>query len=228
MRNEDDEQSSTFHEGSQIRVLATAPLRVRFVPEVFCDGEGEGVAGEEEDAMVQDSPAKTSSDVSLKDQLKKKSPEDGNYLGKLRSDPNFSQINYGRKDLASAPKTSPKYGTTITDGDWTQLLSIPNPITASGSNHSNGVIAPGDLNKNSRRQYTTSHELSGTITDSAIFFWFIVTNRSLEDDDNALSQLITPLDSNTKRKTLTTDIQTDCEELELYDDPFQGFKNLIY
>ncbi|KAI9101533.1 hypothetical protein K1719_023777 [Acacia pycnantha] len=106
-----------------------------------------------------DSPAKTSGAISLKDQLKKKAPEDGNYLGKLRSDPNFSQINDGHKDSASAPKTSPKSSTAITDGDWTQLLSIPNPPTASGSNHSNGVTALRGLNKNNRRQKNLSSNL---------------------------------------------------------------------
>ncbi|KAI9088271.1 hypothetical protein K1719_029992 [Acacia pycnantha] len=50
MRNEDDEQSSTFHEGSQIRVLATAPL-LRSDLFLKFSGDGEGVAGEEEDAM---------------------------------------------------------------------------------------------------------------------------------------------------------------------------------
>ncbi|KAI9114607.1 hypothetical protein K1719_014305 [Acacia pycnantha] len=83
-----------------------------------------------------DSPARTSGAVSLKDHLKEKAPEDGNYLGKLHSDPNFSPINDGHKDSTSAPKTSPKSSTAITDGDWTQLLSIPNPFTASRSNHS--------------------------------------------------------------------------------------------
>ncbi|XP_054791079.1 golgin candidate 2 [Prosopis cineraria] len=106
-----------------------------------------------------DSTAKTSGAVSLKDQLKKRPPEDSNYQGKLRGDPNFSQINDAHKDIASAPKASPKSVPALTDGDWTQLLSTPNPPTASGSNHSNGVTAIRGLNKNNRRPKNLSSNL---------------------------------------------------------------------
>lgn len=90
--------------------------------------------------------------MSLKDQLKKKPSESSDYGGKLRSDPNV----YGLKATASAPKLSPKFGPTLTDDDWTELLSAP-PLTqstasASGSNHGNGSPAPRVLSRNNSRK----------------------------------------------------------------------------
>ncbi|CAJ1936634.1 unnamed protein product [Sphenostylis stenocarpa] len=99
-----------------------------------------------------DAPAKSGSNVSLKDQLKKKPFESSDYRGKLRSDPNFN----GLKATASAPKLSPKSGPTLTDDDWTELLSAPTPtqakVSASGSNHGNGLPVPRGLSKNSSRK----------------------------------------------------------------------------
>lgn len=99
----------------------------------------------------------------MKDQLKKKPPEDSNYNLKLHSDHNFRQIinnnnnNDGRKESVSAPKISPKSGPALTDGDWTQLLSMPkNQSAASGGNNSNGVNAIRGLNKSNRRQRNLS------------------------------------------------------------------------
>jgi len=90
--------------------------------------------------------------VSLKDQLKKKPLESSDYGGKLRSDPNFN----GLKVTASAPKLSPKSGPTLTDDDWTELLSAPaltqSTASASGSNHGNGLPAPRVLSRNSSRK----------------------------------------------------------------------------
>lgn len=90
----------------------------------------------------------------MKDQLKKKTLENSNYHGKLRSDPNFNVLNDGHKhkDTASSSNPSPKTSPTLTDSDWTQLLSAPNQATASGSKHSNGVTAVRGLNKSNRRQ----------------------------------------------------------------------------
>ncbi|TKY61058.1 Golgin candidate 2 [Spatholobus suberectus] len=99
-----------------------------------------------------DAPAKLGSGVSLKDQLKKKPLENNDYHGKLRSDPNFN----GLKATASAPKLSPKSGPTLTDDDWTELLSAPTPTqsiaSASGGNHSNGLPASRGLSRNSGRK----------------------------------------------------------------------------
>ncbi|KHN21664.1 Golgin candidate 2 [Glycine soja] len=99
-----------------------------------------------------DAPAKSGSGVSLKDQLKKKPLESNEYRGKLRSDLNFN----GLKATASAPKLSPKSGPTLTDDDWTELLSAPTPTqsvaSASGGNHGNGLPAPRGLSRNSSRK----------------------------------------------------------------------------
>ncbi|XP_027340152.1 golgin candidate 2 isoform X2 [Abrus precatorius] len=97
-----------------------------------------------------DAPVKSGSGVSLKDQLKRKPSENNDYQGKLRSDPSFSVL----KATATAPKLSPKSSPTLTDEDWTELLSSPNQsiASASGGNHGNGVPAARSLSKNSRKQ----------------------------------------------------------------------------
>lgn len=86
-----------------------------------------------------DAPAKPGTDgVPLKDQFKKKKkklPTDNNdYNGKLRSDP--------LKTTTALPKSNPP---TISDGDWTQLLSSPSP-SPSASN-----AAPRILRQNSNK-----------------------------------------------------------------------------
>jgi hypothetical protein len=89
--------------------------------------------------------------VPLKDQLKKKLPENNDYHGKLRSDPNFSVL---KTAIPTAPKSNP----TITDGDWTQLLSSPTQPTPSSSsgNQGSGLPAPRVLRQNSRKQKSLS------------------------------------------------------------------------
>ncbi|KAL2342348.1 hypothetical protein Fmac_003633 [Flemingia macrophylla] len=110
--------------------------------------KNERLRSEEEPSI--DAPAKSLSSVSLKDQLKKKPSESNEYHGKLRSDPSFN----GLKAAASASKLSPKSGPTLTDDDWTELLSAPTQsiASASGGNHGNGLPAPRGLSKNSIRK----------------------------------------------------------------------------
>ncbi|XP_058732426.1 golgin candidate 2 [Vicia villosa] len=109
----------------------------------------------EEQASI-DAPVKPGSVVPLKDQLKnqlkKKTPENNDYNGKLRSDPNFSVLKKTTSPIV--PKHSPNSSPTITDGDWTELLSSPTQPTASasGGNHGNGVPAARFLRQNSRKQ----------------------------------------------------------------------------
>ncbi|GAU12813.1 hypothetical protein TSUD_73000 [Trifolium subterraneum] len=96
-----------------------------------------------------DAPAKPGSGgVPLKDQLKKKLPENNDYHGKLRSEPNLSVL---KTAIPTAPKSNP----TITDGDWTELLSSPTPSSSAG-NHGNGLPAPRVLRQNSRKQKSLS------------------------------------------------------------------------
>ncbi|CAJ2675930.1 unnamed protein product [Trifolium pratense] len=109
----------------------------------------------EELANIDAPPSKPGSGgvLPLKDQLKKKLP-DNDYHGKLRSDhPNFSSSS---SVLKTAIPTAPKSNPTITDGDWTQLLSSPtHPTTPSASasvagNYGNGLpAAPRLLRQNS-------------------------------------------------------------------------------
>ncbi|KAK7398804.1 hypothetical protein VNO78_09977 [Psophocarpus tetragonolobus] len=101
-----------------------------------------------------DAPAKSGSPLSLKDQLKKKPLDSNEYRGKLRSDPNFN----GLKATPSAPKLSPKSAPTLTDDDWTELLSAPASAppptpTPSIASVSGGNHGPRPLSKsNSRKQ----------------------------------------------------------------------------
>lgn len=94
----------------------------------------------------------------LKDQLKKKktTQENNAYNGKLRSQPsaNFHNGNPHRNDTSNLEaKPSSKPRATLTDSDWTQLLSTPNPPTTSAA-ASRGNGAPGvrGLRKGGRRQ----------------------------------------------------------------------------
>ncbi|KAK7320187.1 hypothetical protein RJT34_04923 [Clitoria ternatea] len=105
-----------------------------------------------------DAPAKSVTGVSLKDQLKKKPLENSDCHGKLRSDPIFSTL----KTTTTAPKLSPKSSPTLTDADWTELLSSPGQSigsASSGTNHSNGLPAPRGFSRNSRKQKSLSSGL---------------------------------------------------------------------
>ncbi|XP_031131026.1 golgin candidate 2 [Ipomoea triloba] len=108
----------------------------------------------------------------LKDQLKKKTPENKDFTGKLRDDRNLNAVssenskNYGvssykkEKEVVTPASLSPKPpGTntsTLTDADWTELLSVPNKSPTLGtarsariSNRAGGVRG---LKKDSRIQ----------------------------------------------------------------------------
>ncbi|KAI4351013.1 hypothetical protein L6164_005407 [Bauhinia variegata] len=110
-----------------------------------------------------DSPAKTGSVMPLKDQLKKKTPENNDYHGKLRSDPNFSVLNDRSKDTEAVTKPPPKSTPTLTDSDWTELLSSPIQSTVSGVNDSNGVAAVRSLSRNNSRKQRTSGVLASEV-----------------------------------------------------------------
>lgn len=94
----------------------------------------------------------------LKDQLKKKktTQESNAYNGKLRSEPsaNFHNGNSYRNDTSNLEaKPTSKPGATLTDSDWTQLLSTPNPPTTSAAaNRGNGAPGIRGLRKGGRRQ----------------------------------------------------------------------------
>ncbi|XP_024022154.1 golgin candidate 2 [Morus notabilis] len=110
-----------------------------------------------------DSPTKTGGTVSLKDQLKKKTQENNDYHGKLRIDPSLSVLSTSNKknesynlpkEVVGTPKSSPKPRTTLTDSDWTQLLSSPTQpaISAATPGRSSGAAGIRGLRKDGRRQ----------------------------------------------------------------------------
>lgn len=105
--------------------------------------------------------------VSLKEQLKKKATHETinsnthEYFGKLNTDTNnigdFSNVssnsNGGEKEIANAPKPFVKARSTLTDSDWTELLSTPTQATtSSSSNRSNGVSVIRGLRKDGGRR----------------------------------------------------------------------------
>ncbi|KAF2317460.1 hypothetical protein GH714_022514 [Hevea brasiliensis] len=114
----------------------------------------------------------------MKDQLKNKTAHETNngnshkYFGKSSTDPNvknlsdFSNVssnsNGGGKEIANAPKSSPKPRPTLTDSDWTELLSSPTQATpSSSSNCRNEVSAIRGLRKyGGRKQGSSGSTLS--------------------------------------------------------------------
>lgn len=96
----------------------------------------------------------------LKDQLKKRTLDNNDYQGKLLSDPNFTTPNTRDKEISSSPKPSPKPKSTLTDSDWTELLSTPNQSTNSGVNRSNGgTVIRGLKKKDGKRQGSSGSNL---------------------------------------------------------------------
>lgn len=127
------------------------------------------------DDQIFDAPTKTGGAVSLKDQLKKKAPENNDYRGKVQSDPIFNTLNNGNdnskvlnnrvqeKESAAIPTPSPKPKSTLTDSDWTELLSTSTQVkSASGSRNSNGVSANRTLKKDGIRLGSLGPNLAGS------------------------------------------------------------------
>ncbi|KAM5570432.1 golgin candidate 2 [Rosa sericea] len=116
-----------------------------------------------DDDLKLGAPAKTGGSVPLKDQLKKKTLENSDYSGKLRSDPSFSNVNSSNysssgnensssnnnkdKEIVGKAKSEP-----LSDSDWTQLLSAPKPAATSTSSRGNGLPGVRGLRKDGRRQ----------------------------------------------------------------------------
>ncbi|XWS50817.1 hypothetical protein CRYUN_Cryun12cG0121600 [Craigia yunnanensis] len=120
------------------------------------------------DEITLDNPTKTSGVVSLKDQLKKKSQENNDYQGKLFSDHNANlsgnnnsnsnnSVNNSNRDKeVSSTKTSSEPKTTLTDSDWTELLSTP----SQGTSSSNGMSGIRGLRKDARKKGNLESNLS--------------------------------------------------------------------
>lgn len=110
------------------------------------------------DELDNDPPAKPREILPLKDQLKKKTPENSDFVGKLRND-NTLRVNNNRDDLdqnkevGMGVNVKPKSG--LTDSDWTELLSAAPSKTKSGGN---GVVW--GLRNGGRRQGRSGLNLS--------------------------------------------------------------------
>lgn len=111
--------------------------------------------------------SKSNESLPLKDQLKKKKPEVKNSVGKLRNDRPLSvahnkslsgDVMIDRKGKESvAPLVKAK--STLTDSDWTELLSTPNK-TASGSN---GVSGARGFRNDARKQSSSGTNLASLV-----------------------------------------------------------------
>ncbi|KAF8037820.1 hypothetical protein BT93_B0612 [Corymbia citriodora subsp. variegata] len=102
-----------------------------------------------------DTPARTGGSVPLKDQLKKKSPDDSDHGGRLFSDFSNSAISHHENNKGigtSSPKPSPTPNSNVTDADWTELLSARNPPLASPGKRGNGLPGVVGGKNNYRRQ----------------------------------------------------------------------------
>lgn len=100
--------------------------------------------------------------------MRKKTQENNDYHGYSQSDPNFCSNGQDKdisdtpkssprpnqdKEISDTPKPSPRPKSTLTDSDWTELLSTPTKSTSSGVNRSNGGTAIRGLrNKDDKRQ----------------------------------------------------------------------------
>ncbi|XP_044477387.1 golgin candidate 2-like [Mangifera indica] len=97
------------------------------------------------DDLKIEKPSKSSGSVSLKDQLKKKTQENDDYKGKLRSGTSkFNTLSsnnlVGNPSPSLNPNSNPKSKSSLTDSDWTQLLSTPEKPASSGSRRKLGGL----------------------------------------------------------------------------------------
>ncbi|KAA8541340.1 hypothetical protein F0562_025303 [Nyssa sinensis] len=122
------------------------------------------------DGLNYETPTKTSEVVPLKDQLKKNTPETNDFSGKLRSDRhNLNEVNNNNnynndrdKEVATSvnfkPSSNPK--SSLTDTDWTELLSAPSQPTPPAANRTNGVSGVRSLRKDIKSQGILGSNLS--------------------------------------------------------------------
>lgn len=108
-----------------------------------------------------ETPSKSGGVVPLKEQLKKKTKENSDYHGKLRSDPNFDTLSNRdrQKEVATSinSESSLNSKSSLTNTDWTQLLSTPNPPTPPLTDR---ATANRGLRKDGRRRGYSGSNLS--------------------------------------------------------------------
>ncbi|PON49798.1 Golgin candidate [Trema orientale] len=109
----------------------------------------------------------------LKDQFKKKPLENNDFHGSLRTDPSLKSLSVSinknessnsPKEVVGTPKSSSKPKPTLTDSDWTQLLSTPSQPTSSGGapSRGNGHSGIRGLRKEGRRQGAVASVSAGS------------------------------------------------------------------
>ncbi|KAM1737771.1 hypothetical protein ACFX12_015949 [Malus domestica] len=130
------------------------------------------------DELSLETPTKAGGSVPLKDQLKKKTLENqiSDYRGKLTSDPclNIVSNKININDDGSSGNSNrdreivgiPKPRKSLTDSDWTQLLSsTPNRGTTSAASRGSGFPGVRSLRKDGRRQGSASSTSSLSVLE---------------------------------------------------------------
>ncbi|XP_043696177.1 golgin candidate 2-like [Telopea speciosissima] len=102
------------------------------------------------DELNYDTPAKAAGVVPLKDQLKKKTPDNNDFYGHSR--PDFNSDRNQDREFGKTLKPSPIPKQTLTDSDWTELLSAPKHPSPSAGNRTNGISAIPGPRKDGRKQ----------------------------------------------------------------------------
>ncbi|XP_065849497.1 golgin candidate 2 [Euphorbia lathyris] len=109
----------------------------------------------------------------LKDQLKKKTSLESNgheYIGKLKTDPNINSLNNptniringseGDKGVTNVPNSSSKPKPTLSENDWTELLSAPIQATPSSSRSNGASSVIREVRKDGRKLGISRSNLS--------------------------------------------------------------------
>ncbi|KAJ4962100.1 hypothetical protein NE237_022010 [Protea cynaroides] len=102
------------------------------------------------DELNYETSARTGEVVPLKDQLKKKTPDNSDLYGHSSSDSN--SVRNPDKQFGTPLKPPPRPTPTLTDSDWTELLSTPKQPPPSAVNRTNGISAIRGPRKDGRKQ----------------------------------------------------------------------------
>lgn len=167
-----------------------------------------------------ETPSKAIEILPLKDQLKKKTPENKDSIGKLHNDHslNFSGDRKKEKDISAYVSVNPK--SSLTDSDWTELLSAPNKTANGGSRGlrkdgrwqgSSGSNLTALVAKRSQKppKYSVSNSLRkpDVVSDSKVNDGGSFDGKPSDGEDSRFSDSI--------RTVSTVDLQSDYENKEM-------------
>lgn len=108
------------------------------------------------DELTNESTSKVTEILPLKDQLKKKTPEPNERIGKFNSDYSLNKVGDRKKEKGTATSVNITPKSSLSDSDWTELLSAPSKTANGGSR---------GLQKDVRRVGVSSSKLSGVVAN---------------------------------------------------------------